>query len=1013
MVARPSGRSGRFVALLFVAALLAPAAPPAFAQTDDGPGDDPPPSMETLVAPTPAGPRMEGYEQRRALVETSLVKRVPFEGIGPTVMSGRVVDVAVNPNEPTHFYVAYASGGVWRTTNNGRSFTPLFDEREVMTVGDIAVDWDDGETVWVGTGENNSSRSSYAGTGLYKSTDRGETWQHVGLAAVHRTGRIRIHPDDPQTVWVAAAGPLYSPNEERGVYRTTDGGETWTKTLYVNDRTGAIDLAVRPDDPDVLYAAMWERSRRAWNFVENGAGSGIYRSSDGGQTWTQLNTAESGFPSGDSVGRIGLAIAPSRPDTLYALLDNQSRRPEQQEDDPPALTKDMLRSMSREAFLDLSEEALTAYLDRNGFPASYTATSIVEMVREGEIEPVALVRYVEDANEQLFDTPVVGPEVYRSTDGGDTWARTHDDFIDGLYYSYGYYFGEIRVAPQDAETLYVLGVPMLKSTDGGATFDGLTAGNLHVDHHALWLNPNRTGHLVAGNDGGVNLSYDGGGSWFKANTPPVGQFYAVQVDDAEPYHVYGGLQDNGVWEGPHTYQHSYEWYAEGDYPYDRLLGGDGMQVEVDTRTNDIVYTGFQFGNYYRINKETGETTPIKPQHDLGERPYRFNWLTPTHLSNHNQDILYLGSQYLHRSLDRGETWEKISPDLTKGGRQGNVPFGTLTSIDESPLRFGLLYAGSDDGLVHVSRDGGASWTQIDDGLPENLWVSRVEASHHDTSRVYVTLNGYRWDHFEAYVYRSDDYGRSWTRVGTDLPTEPVNVVLEDPANEDVLYVGTDHGLYASLDRGASFMSLEKGLPDAPVHDVKIQEREKDLIVGTHGRSIYRAGVEHLQQLTPDLREKPLHLFAVDSLRYDEGWGAESASWAEADTPAVTIPYYSGADGPVTVRVETEGGLRLHEHTHEAAHGLNYASYGLTADSTQAKAYNDRRAGEGGDAGDEPMQMQAADDGTWYLLPGRYTLTLEREGETVETPLVVREPPSSPRRSGGPEAEGVPAPAEEK
>jgi photosystem II stability/assembly factor-like uncharacterized protein len=988
------------LSVLFITGFLVPAG---LAQTTDDA-----PTMESLVPATPGDARIDAFEQRQRLVEASLVNRVPLENIGPTIMSGRVVDVDVSPTDPTHFYVAYASGGLWKTTNNGQSFTPLFQQQASMTLGDIAVDWDDGETIWVGTGENNSSRSSYAGTGVYKSTDGGETWQHLGLTDTERTGRLLLHPDDPQTAWVAAAGALYSESAARGLYKTTDGGQSWTKTLSVDDRTGIIDLEIDHTNPEVLYAAAWERARRGWNFVEGGDGSGIYKSTDGGDSWSLLTTEASGFPTDDNVGRIGLALH-DESGRLYAYLDNQERRPEDEAEDEdeeePVLTEDDLRDMSRAAFLELSEDAITSYLDRNNFPASYTAESVLEMVREGEIEPVALVEYLHDANAQLFDTPVVGPQVFTSTDGGQSWTKTHDDYIDDLFYSYGYYFGEIRVAPDDPQHIYILGVPMLESNDGGTTWSEIGAGNVHVDHHALWVSPDRPGHLINGNDGGINISYDDGETWFKANTPPVGQFYAVQVDQAEPYNVYGGLQDNGVWMGPHTYDHSYRWYAEGDYPYDRIMGGDGMQIEVDTRTNDVVYTGFQFGNYYRINRATDDTTPIQPQHDLGERPYRFQWTTPIHLSRHNQDILYLGSQYLHRSMDQGDSWTKISPDLTAGGQPGNVPFGTLTTIDESPFQFGLLYTGSDDGRIHVTKDGGSSWTRIDETLPQDLWVSRVEASRHDTSRVYATLNGYTYDHFESYVYRSDDYGATWTRIGTDLPAEPVNVVLEDPAHADILYVGTDHGLYLSLDRGDTFMAMDEGLPDAPVHDLKIQQREQDLIVGTHGRSIFRADLEQIQQL-PDLRDEPLHVFAVDSLRYNEDWGTRGAVWMEADTPSVTIPYFAGSAGPTTMRVTTEDGTEVQTITHDATDGLNDPTYDLSVDDAQVDAVNDELE-------DDAEPWTAADNGTTYLGPGTYTLEITHGDATETATLKVLEPRDDSRR-GEPHMErGVPGPSEEQ
>ncbi|ARA92880.1 glycosyl hydrolase [Rhodothermaceae bacterium RA] len=951
--------------------------------------------------PTPAEPRLRGFDQRRALIEGSLVRNLELHNIGPTVMSGRVVDLDVNPADPTTFYVAYASGGLWKTTTNGIAFTPLFDAEAVMTLGDIAVDWRHGETIWAGTGENNSSRSSYAGTGVYRSTDGGATWVHRGLAETQRIGRIVLHPDDPNTLWVAALGPLYTTSPHRGVYKTTDGGATWTQTLFVDDTTGVVDLVLDPTNPDVLYAAAWHRLRRPWDFIESGGGSGIYKSTDGGNTWTRLTTPGSGFPTGAGVGRIGLAVFPGNPALLYALLDNQDRRPPEEEEAQEGLVREDFLGMTRDALLALDAALLEAYLRDNRFPAKYSAQRVREMVERGEIQPAALAEYLDDANAQLFDTPVIGAEVYRSDDGGQTWRRTHEDYIDNLYYSYGYYFGEIRVDARNPDKLYLLGVPILTSDDGGRSFRSINGDNVHVDHHALWVNPARSGHLVLGNDGGVNISYDDGATWFKANTPSVGQFYAVQVDDAEPYRVYGGLQDNGVWVGPHTYRASYAWYEEGDYPYDRLLGGDGMQVEVDTRTNDVVYTGFQFGNYVRIDRAAGTRTRIQPRHDLGERPLRFNWQTPIHLSRHNQDILYLGANRLFRSLNRGDDWTAISGDLTQGGREGDVPFGTLTTIDESPLAFGVLYTGSDDGLVHVTRDGGVTWARISDALPPDLWVSRVEASHHDTARVYVTLNGYRDDHFEAYVYRSDDYGQTWTRLGLDLPPEPVNVIVEDPTDERLLYVGTDHGLYVSIDGGARFMAMMGGMPHVPVHDLKIQARAKDLIVGTHGRSIYVADLEHVQALL-DLLDQPLHAFDLDPVTYRERWGTRAAAWMEYVVPEISLPYFAGVAGTVTIHVDAADGTRLRSWTDAAERGLNYATYDLSVAADRAEAYNRDRP--------EEARLSAADNGVVYLKPGTYTVVFEQAGATARTTLTVEAPPE---RTGAEGPEPGTEPGEEE
>ena len=681
------------------------------------------------ILPTQAKERINTMQKRHSMEYGTSLNGIPFRSVGPTVFSGRVVDIAVSPDDPSHFYVAYASGGLWKTTNNGISFEPLFDHELVMTIGAIAVDWEN-QTIWVGTGEVNSSRSSYAGIGMYKSTDDGKTWQHMGLPETHHIGKVMIHPDAPNTVWVAALGHLYSPNEERGIFKTTDGGQTWTKTLFVNENTGAVDLVVDPLNANVLYAATWHRERRAWNFVESGSGTGIYKSTDAGQSWMLITKKNNGFPIGEGAGRIGLALYHQGDQSvLYASIDNYFRKPKE-DPEPGKLTKDMLRTMSKEEFLALPKYQIEDYLKSYRFPRKYKVKSVLKMVEKEDIVPEDLVKYVEDANALLFDTPVKGLEVYASTDGGQSWSKRNEKSLDGVYFSYGYYFGTIRVAPQNPDKVYCLGVPVIKSEDGGKTFTNINGDNVHSDHHALWVNPERPGHLILGNDGGINISYDDGAHWNKCNTPAVGQFYYIAVDHQTPYHIYGGLQDNGTWGGPSSYKAATSWQASGKYPYDRVGGGDGMQVAVDTRNNKIIYVGSQFGNYFRLDRSSQKRTYITPKPNLGEAPYRWNWQAPIHLSIHNQAIFYMGSNFLHRSMNQGDDFKIISPDLTKGGLKGDVAFGTLTTIHESPLKFGLLYTGSDDGLVHLSKDGGHSWKNISKGLPEDLWVARVIASAH-------------------------------------------------------------------------------------------------------------------------------------------------------------------------------------------------------------------------------------------------------------------------------------------
>ncbi len=937
---------------------------------------------------TPASERIASYKQHQQLEANSIVNEIEFKSIGPTVFSGRVADLEVWEKDPSHFYVAYASGGVWKTTNNGTSFEPLFDDEMVMTIGDIAVDWDN-NTIWVGTGEVNSSRSSYAGVGVYKSTDGGKTWEHLGLGESHHIGRILLHPTDPNTAWVAVLGHLYSPNKERGLYKTTDGGQTWNKTLFVNDNAGIVDLIIDPDNPNTVYAASWERTRRAWNFVEAGKGSGIYKSTDGGDTWSLLTNGKNGFPIGEGAGRIGLAIAKTNGKTrLYASIDNYFRRPKEEPEDPMAVTKDQLRKMTKEDFLKLKKYQVKDYLQSNRFPREYSVDKVTKMIKSDEISPAALVEYVEDANSLLFDTPVVGLEIYRSDDEGKSWSKTHKDYINSVYNSYGYYFGQIRVSPQDADQIYFMGVPVMRSDDAGKTFKSINGDNVHADHHALWINPKRDGHLILGNDGGINISYDEGEHWVKCNTPAVGQFYYIAVDMAKNYRVYGGLQDNGVWMGPNDYEASVRWHNSGQYPYKSIMGGDGMQVAIDTRDNATVYTGYQFGNYFRINTNSGDRSYITPKPKLGERPYRWNWQTPIHLSVHNQDILYMGANKLLRSFNQGEDFHEISDDLTTGGRKGDVAFSTLTTIHESPLTFGLIYTGSDDGKVYVTKDGGHEWNDISTGLPEDMWVTRIIASAHEEGRVYVSLNGYRWDDFRSFTYMSDDFGESWKRIGADLPMEPVNVIKEDPDNEAILYVGTDHGLYVSLDMGANFMLMNKGLPAVAVHDVVIHPREKDILVGTHGRSLYKGSAKELQQLDELLLAKAIHAFDIPTQRYSSRWGNTSASWREARTPKVHIPIYAKEAGEATIEVMGKDNMQLQSMKTKLVKGLNYVAYDLSIRADQLKSYN-KVLNEKVKEDEKPIKVKKADNGKVYLYSGKYDIKITQGKTSATTKLQLK------------------------
>jgi photosystem II stability/assembly factor-like uncharacterized protein len=806
--------------------------------------------LQAQVKPTSAADRLKANDQRKALLQRSTINNTSFRNVGPSVMSGRVADVDVNPDDPTEFYVGYASGGLWYTTNNGQSFVPVFDSTDVLTIGDIAVNWKT-RTIWVGTGEVNSSRSSYAGIGVYKSSNNGKTWEFLGLPESHHIGKIQLHPSDNNTAWVAVLGHLYSPNKERGVYKTTDGGKTWKQTLYIDENTGAADIDINPKNPSELYASVWYKTRSAWNFEEGGKTSGVYKSVDGGDTWQLATPQGAGFPNGDGVGRIGVAVSQQNPNIVYAVVDNNFHQPDTavRRVDSTRYTLQSFKDLSREQFMALDDKKLASFMGtpRNGIPAKYTAASLKEAVASGKFPPTVIWDFLADGNVNPTETPIIGCEVYRSEDAGKTWKKTNTKALT-MFSTYGYYFGKIWLSPVNDNKIVLTGFDIEMSVDGGKTFKYIGGDNVHADHHVAWMDPKKDSHMVIGNDGGCNITYDDGAHWFKANTPAVGQFYNIAFDMQRPYNVYGGLQDNGTWYGSSATRENYDWYDSGDNPYKGINGGDGMQVQVDWRDNKTVYSGSQFGAYTRQTLGTRDRKSVRPSRDLGESALRFNWQTPILISRHNQDVFYYGTNKFHRSFAKGDSSITLSPDLTTNPKQGDVPFGTLVATSESPMHFGLIYVGSDDGNIQVTKDGGYTWNLITKKLPKGLYVSRVTASAFREGRVYASLNGYRNDNFLAYLYVSDDYGENWRAIGKDLPNEPINVVKEDLTNENILYVGTDGGLYASIDAGNSFMMWNKGLPySVPVHDIALHPRDNDIILGTHGRSIYIAKLDDVQK----------------------------------------------------------------------------------------------------------------------------------------------------------------------
>ncbi len=983
-------------------------------------------AIEPTDAPTPA---WDSWQQHAKLQQESLFHGLKWRSIGPMVQGGRVVDVESIPGQPYGFYVAYATGGVWKTTNNGVSFAPLSDSLPTTVSGDIAIDPNLPKRLWLGSGEPNASRSSYGGMGVFVSDDEGATFRHAGLSDVDRIARIVVHPKDSQRLCVAAIGRLYSEGGRRGVFCTRDAGANWTQSLIGTGHTGAIDLAMDPSNPDVLYAALWDHARSAWKFSESGAGSGIHKSIDGGQTWSRLSA---GLPQGKQVGRIGLALSASQPGVLYASVDNWEDLPVDEQDlgDRP-LSARRLKTMSKEQFLAQDPDEIEAFIRGSDLDTELDAKSLIALIQSDELKIQDLIHALNDAEAALFNTDIRGLEIYRSDDAGANWKRTHERPLSEVTYTYGYYFGQLRVAPDDANRLYVLGMPLITSADGGKTFTGMNHPHVHVDHHAWWIDRENPSRMLNGNDGGVDVSYDGGASWLKLDRQPVGQFYSINVDMAEPYNVYGGLQDNGTLKGSSRTR----WELGEDWT--SIGGGDGMHVAIDSR-DDTVYTGYQFGFYNRQGADGGGS--VRPREKIKESALRYNWNTPVVLSTHNQDVVYFAANKLFRSFDQGKSWSAISGDLTTSRNRGNVPFATITSISESTRQFGLIWAGTDDGNVWVTTGGGNDWRNVSARLPDH-WVSRVVASSHALKRAYASFNNYRNDDPSAMVYVSDDLGSSWRSISSNLPGEAVNVVREDPVNADVLYVGTDRGVYVSLNRGASWQAFDAGLPNVPVHDLVIHPRDREIIAGTHGRSVWIADALPVQELTETVRSKPVHLFAIDPVQAERGWRGRASRWFDEspDLPKSTISFWAAADGKGGLRVLDAKQRPLREISVDARRGINTIEWDLIVDPALAlpaeiaaeKAAADKAAKEKTDSAVDNALTAVdtakvkVDDATGlgklakspyaesvrlghrlFLTPGDYTVALTLNGASSESKFKLKAPEDyKPRAPAKPKLRG--------
>ncbi len=740
-------------------------------------------------------------EEPQPLLSADTLAGLKLRSIGPAINSGRVSDFAVTPGKRHRFFVAVASGGVWKTENGGTTWTPVFDEQGSYSIGCVTMDPANPNIIWVGTGENNSQRSVSFGDGVYRSLDGGATWQNMGLKESEHIGNIIVHPESSNIIYVAAQGPLWRSGGDRGLYMSSDYGGTWERILHISDDTGINELHMDPRDSNVLYATSYQRRRHVWTLIDGGPEGGIHKSIDGGRTWRKLTK---GLPENVDIGRIGMAISPADPDVIYAIVEAQR--------------------------------------DEGG--------------------------------------------IFRSRDRGESWEKMSDYMSQSAQY-----YNELVADPGDVDTFFSMDTWLHVSTDGGKTMSKVGEKLKHVDNHAMWIDPEDTNYWLLGCDGGVYETYDRGKTWSFVENLPVTQFYRVTVDESKPfYYVYGGTQDNNTLGGPHRTLNvsgisNEDWFV--------TVGGDGYETKVDPEDPNIVYSQWQYGGLVRYDRASGERVDIQPQEEPGEDAHRWNWDSPLTISPHSHTRLYYACQRVYRSDDRGDTWKAISGDLSRGLDRDKLPvmgkiwgmdavsknqstsdYGNIVSLIESPLVEGLLYVGTDDGLIQVTEDGGESWRKVDgiEAVPEMTYVSRLEASLHDADTVYAAFDNHKTGDFKPYLYVSRDRGRTWSSISGDLPErEVVYSLMQDHVVPELLFAGTEFGLYVTVDEGAHWVRLKGGLPTIQVRDVDIQRRENDLALGTFGRGFYI-----LDDYTPlrSISEKALEadsiLFPVrDALTYIE------------------------------------------------------------------------------------------------------------------------------------------------
>jgi hypothetical protein len=845
-----------------------------------------------------------------------------FRNIGPATMGGRIDDLAVLETNPAVFYVAAATGGLWKTTNNGTTWETLFDDQDdVVSIGDIAIAPNDANTVWVGSGENNNRQSQSWGNGIYKSTDGGKTFKNMGLATSKIIARVIVDPVDHEVVYVAALGSVWGPGGERGVYKTVDGGLTWQRVLNVNDDTGATELVMDPSNNKVLYAAMYQRRRATWGFNGGGPGSDIYKSSDAGRTWTKLTN---GIPSGP-LGRIGMDVYRANPNIVYARIEHETES-----------------------------------------------------------------------------------GTYRSDDAGLSWRKMSNVNPRPMYFS------QIRIDPTSDARIYVLGVQIHISDDGGKTF--IENGTLHSDHHAMWIDPNNSNHIIDGNDGGIGMSWDRGKTWEGIYNLDIGQFYHVAFDMQTPYYVYGGLQDNYSWGGPSAVRSRLgivndDWFS--------IQGGDGFEAQVDPKDPRTIYAESQDGNIVRVDRVSNERKAIRPVAARGEPPLRWNWNTPIVISPHDSNTIYVGANKVFKSTDRGQTWTAISPDVTSNtdretlslmgvvGKEvkiakndGVQSYGNIVQLVESPKQAGVLYTGSDDGVVQVTKDGGKTWTNITSkfpGLPKNAYVSRLTASAHDVNVVYASFDNHRADDFGTYVYASVDGGGNFRSIGEGLPKgHTVASMTEDPKNPSVLYSGTEFGLFVSPDRGGKWMRIRSNLPTVPIHEIVFHPRDNDMIVATHGRSIWILDDATPVQQIGEAMKADAYLFDIRAATQfnqanNRGFVTDKPFFGKNPAYGAHLSYYLAKESTnVALRIRDSAGTQVREITGNDLRtarraGVNRVNWDLRHQPLPPQPGQQGGGPGGGGGGGGPFGGGGLNGPN--VLPGDYQVTLVVDGKDVGTKTV--------------------------